>query len=339
MNHFFHNQRTLRYLLILIFAVMGVFSTGGFYLSLAGVVHLKPWYAIAFHIYSGLCATAFCIMLWQSFPKTGARIFPSAGAVLALCIPGFGGITSATIAVMLSRRPEPQFDCVSDDITIPPVEMFTRRGFMSRESEIMEHSDIEPFVDIFKHGRKNIKMSALSLLSKMRSKEAVNTLVKALADSDAEVRLIAAGVFQILDEHYEGNLRMAKENYDKFQTDKNALLLAKTCIEYATSGLVDSTITCRFACDALRYANENVAVKGVKALRAEALTIIGKYDDAAIACDQAINEAPHDVCLHELGLAIALERRCFKELASRLKVCENLNITLSNIEVSSYWNS
>ncbi len=246
--------------------------------------------AIFLHLFSAaLCSLGFYLLTAQ--PPHGIRkkniwwLF-----ALAVCItmPFYGVAASLMIYVIQGirgRRPPP---VVSDEITVQPPDVFARSISRSRQLEVLDRLDIEPFVDIFRRGQSELKKSAVKFLGKIRSHAALRTLNLALMDEDIEVRLYAAGVLNMIEDKFASEIDMKKkESAAHPENSALELDLAEIYYSYARSGLLDEIARTYYYRETVEILSSLPPSKESDHLLARSSYALGEYGaakDAAMRC-------------------------------------------------------
>lgn len=202
--------------------------------------------AAIFHILSSLLAALSFYHLYgrsESKAKRG-NIWWIYALTCTLAMPVYGILSIVIIYFMerkMKRRPPP---IMGDDITVPDEEVFRKPLTKTRQLEVLERIDVEPFVDILKHGRSALKRGAIQFLSAMPSRESIKMLGLAVMDDDIEVRLYAAGVMGLVDDNFTREIDAFKSEFNSNPGNVSVgIELADVYFAYASSGLLDDVVS------------------------------------------------------------------------------------------------
>lgn len=297
------------------------------------------WILLTVHVLTAICTAAGIAALaspWRA-RRTSGTLWWVFAAALCISMPlyGFAAACAIFFTWKLSERQPPPI--VSDEITVPTAEVFTRPMTRRKELEILERIDVEPFVDIFEKGRPELKKNAIKFLSTVRSREAIRALQYALRDEDIEVRLYAAGVLNIIDDAFTAKIEERRRVFQHHPTDAPARFeLTRTFLEYTDSGLLDSISSAYYYREILSLLAETDDDESCH-LKAKAAYKLGDFPEARRMIGRSIALAPDRPDHHELLCSILFAQRDDESLQHEITSLRERGIELPTSELMPFW--
>jgi tetratricopeptide (TPR) repeat protein len=208
----------------------------------------------------------------------------------------------------------------------------------STQLEVLDRLDIEPFIDIFRRGKADLKKSAVKLLGNIRSQQAVETLSMALMDEDIEIRLFAAGVLGGMEDEYAVAIKNKKNRYEAAPGDKAAgLEFAKLCISYAESRLLDQVAMSYYYSEALRVLEELPEDADILYLKAYCQQALGNHTDARRLAERCLETNRDDPGYNQLLWNIFFSERDYDALINAISDARKRGVSGLDEEVISFW--
>lgn len=311
-----------------------------------GIVFAVPVCLMLFGIYvAGLPVLIVCHLISAGLATTGfyllsarersevkkGNIWYLFAAVMCFTMPFYGIVATAAVYLLrrsLGARPPP---IVSDEIFVQSARVFSRPISRLKQIEILDRMDIEPFVDIFRRGRSELKKSAIKFLGSIRSKSAIRTLNRALMDDDIEVRLYAAGVIGMIDDGFTKRIEEKKRTYQKNEADRDAALdLARTYFAYAQSGILDKIAADYYYQTIIKLVDDGGRDPASSYLVAKCYFELGRYEEAKRYIEVCTRAVPDDHDYNEMRCRVLFARSDYAE------VVEGIGRT-GNSEIISFW--
>lgn len=309
-------------------------------LKLFELLRLPLVVAIFFHVISAVvCGLGFWLAERSSEMRSErGALWSLYSFSFSIAMPVFGIIAAVAIFAgqrWHGKRPPP---ITADEITVQAPTVFAPDGIRSRQLEILDLLDVEPLIDIFRTGETDLKIGAVKLLGKIRTKRSINTLMQALLDKDIEVRLFAAGILgSIEDEYAQGIDKRASALSSDPGNAELGIILANYYLSYADSGLLDE-IAAKFyyhtALETLNNLPENDEVNFVKT---KAHMSLEKYSDALAYITRCIEQNPKNSKYEVLYWRVLYQIKDYATLQARIADAEKREIQDVNAEVVKYW--
>lgn len=302
------------------------------------------WVAIICHVLSTIIFTTAFYFMTEDHKREGrikekrSNVWWILVMVQTAALPIFGIIMSlVTYSVHKMKKTLPP-PIVSDEITVQSPEVFTKKRMLAKQLEVLDRLDIEPFVDIFRRGRTELKKSAVKLLGTMRSKKAISTLMMALMDPDIEIRLFAAGVLSKIEDEYAIDIKNKFTNYKKHPKNKKlGMDLVNLYFSYAEIGLLDTIAKTYYYREALNVLDKLPPDLDVIYAKAHSRFTLGEYDKAKENIDFCLEKDEVNPKYRELLWEIFFSKREYTELAQDIEFARKKEIKSINQNVVDYW--
>jgi tetratricopeptide (TPR) repeat protein len=260
--------------------------------------------------------------------------------VFILCItaPLYGIVISLAIFTGQKLKKQLPPPILSDDITVQEPEVFYRMENRSRQLEILDRLDIEPFVDIFRRGQADLKKSAVKLLGNMKSKQSLKTLMLALMDPDIEIRLFAASILGKIEDEYAIEIKKKTTSYDSDPSNEDlAIDLVDYYISYATSGLLDLIAKTYYYQESLKILDKLPDSETVLYMKAISYFALEDYKAAKKNIKKCLKLNGTELKYIELYWNILFSDREFAEMSSSIIKAKKQNIQGISKEFSDFW--
>ena len=183
--------------------------------------------------------------------------------------------TGALLPAELEEAPGP--DYTSDRMALP--------------EPVTAAMEIQPLVDIFHSDDTQLKSSAIDLIIRLEENDLVAVLRSLLTAPEADVRLLAAAGLAKLDTQFNDSIAAAQSDVQLNPSSFEAAhLLGQLYLEYVGSGLLDASISARYADLALReFENcEELDVSRAMTLeRSQCYLTAGNYQACLTTLDSA----------------------------------------------------
>lgn len=257
---------------------------------------------------------------------------------VTLLLPVFG-LAIAMISYgwqkIISKRPPPVF---TDSITVQDPIMFQKRRLRSKDLELLERTDIQPFIDILKKNETGLKRSVIRILGSLRSRQTVRNLLTALQDPDIEIRLYAAGILSKLEDSFTMEVKERSTLLSSDPTNEKLKYdLSEVYRSYAESGLLEATSQ-NF------YYNE--CIKTLLSINESPLRnyrIAGAYykmaelDKALVFVNSAIDSDHSNTKYELLKLEIIFAMKDYKGLKAEITEDAKDKLRKINSEMAEFW--
>lgn len=257
------------------------------------------------------------------------------GSALA---PAYGIWSVIAVAAIQGRMRRRLPSIVSDEITVPGEEVFSAPLVRTKQLEVLERLDIEPFADIFCRGESALKKSAIHFLSATPSRQSVDMLTMALMDEDVEVRLYAAGVIGVIDDYFQKEIDRCR-GLLVAQPGNAALAidLSETYRSYAESGLIDEVSRTYYYREAIRVLAGLPRDADVHYRFASALFALELYGEAEEHIDRCLEAEPADASFQLLRCRILFALRRYDEVAEAMQRMRHEGLLPEGDPLAQYW--
>jgi tetratricopeptide (TPR) repeat protein len=265
--------------------------------------------------------------LWWSFGLTACIILPLYGIYIVLII--------FVLQKILNKKPPP---IEEDVITVQDIAVFGKAKKRSRQLELLDRLDIEPFMDIFRKGQSKMKKSAIELLGNLRSHQAIHILKQALMDSDIEVRLFAAGVLGRFDDEYAKSIKKISARLNTNPQDsKTAHELVDVYQKYAQSGLLEARSQAYYYQESLKVLDSLPEDFETNSLKSHILFHLGELDKSHDTLNKCLKEDENNPQCNKQHLEILFAKREYKKMVSVLQGLKNKKALDLSEEVIQFW--
>ena len=298
------------------------------------------WFAIICHLLSAFFFMAgFYVLTGETEEhKKRNNVWYLYVSIICLAMPFYGIFIALIVYEVQRRRKTLPPSIVSEVIEIQDPTVFDKMLSRSDQLEVLDRTDIEPFIDIFRRGQSALKKSAIRLLGTIHSRKAITTLNMGLMDDDIEVRLYAAGMLGKIEDEYAIDIKNKRHKYDSMPGDRDAgLELANICIAYAESGLLDQV--------AMSYYYEQaVGVLGQLSNDAEAIYLkarcnleLRNYDEAKDDAKRCLAMKKDDPRFNELLWDIQFSEKDYSTLVASISDAHRRNIEGIDKGIMEFW--
>ncbi len=307
---------------------------------LFGLISPAFWMLIAAHVLTAIFGAAGFYLLTSEKKKMirAGNVWWVFASAMCIAIPFWGIITAVVIYAIqgiAKKKPPP---IVSEEIAVPGAAVFKKPLSKIRELEILERIDIEPFLDIFRIGRPELKKSAIKLLGSIRSKAAIKALGKALLDKDIEVRLFASGVINMIDDDFAEKIEEKKKICEeKPENVAAAVELAKLYLTYADSGLLDNIQSRYYYHWVIKLLAELPVSAETCYPMARAFNEIEEYNKAQECIDICLLANPFNALYNEMHCRNLFAKRQYTALYPVVKKMNDHGIEPVNKEPVAFW--
>lgn len=208
------------------------------------------------------CQLLSIVLLFFSVPRGQGwfhhrRVWPRVFAIFIFFLPVFGwlivGVTR--LFYMPTENPE-EFFAEMDRDTIQPAEAAVALPTVlaSHDERVKQELDFMPLTDILAGSDLELKRGAIDKLSKLGTPESIAILFAHRSDPQPEVRFYVTSALTHLKKDMHEELNAAKQ---RMQNDvshpQNRLLLAKTYLRQAQTGILDDVTMAAFEQEALHH--------------------------------------------------------------------------------------
>lgn len=176
------------------------------------------------------------------------RFFLLWGVVLGILIPGVGVVIALVMALCaglgeMHARPEEE----ERNVRLP---VATRA--QPRMERIVGALDFVPLVEIFSGTDIDLKRGAIEQLVRLRTPEAIQTLLEHRSDPSLEVRYYVNAALARIKDEFDEELDAARQQM-QLETYKSSdrIFLAKIYLQYSHSGLLDQELARNFESEAI----------------------------------------------------------------------------------------
>lgn len=309
-------------------------------MALFGSNRLSVPTAIGLH---AACAVFAAVGFYLQSPRTGPRRRRGnigwLSAAVGSAVAPFYGIWSVIIVAVVYRRMDRHLTAIDDgEITVPGEEVFSTPLIKSKQLEILERLDIEPFTDIFRRGESAFKKSAIHFLSAVPSRESVDMLNMALMDDDIEVRLYAAGVIGVMDDYYQKEIDRCRARCEANPGSAElAIDLADIYRSYAESGLADETTSGSSHREAIRVLSTLPMDADMRYRLASSLFALGRYEEAKEQIDSCVEKNQSVASYRLLRSRVLFALRQYDSVAEEVKRMRSQNLLPADDPLAQYW--
>jgi hypothetical protein len=259
-------------------------------------------------------------------------------SVICLTMPFYGVFIALLVYEIQRRRKTLPPPIVSDEIEIQDPTVFQKMLSRSDQLEVLDRTDIEPFIDIFRRGQSSLKKSAIRLLGTIHSKKAITTLNMALMDEDIEVRLYAAGMLGKIEDEYAIDIKNKGHKYDAAHGDKEmGLELARSCVAYAESGLLDQVAMSYYYERAVEVLGQLPQDCEVLYLKTRCNLQLRNHDEARRDAKKCLEMEPDDPRFNEILWDIEFSDKDFASLVASISQAQKRNIQGIDEEMMEFW--
>ncbi|MFA4875665.1 MAG: hypothetical protein WC956_01155 [bacterium] len=296
--------------------------------------------SLVFHILStAACATGFYLLSEKPGPRLKRGNIWWIYALVACAVMPMYGVLSTILIFALQRKakskPPP---IVSDEITVQSADVFVKPLTRTKQLEVLERLDIEPFVDIFRRGQSELKKSAVKFLSSIESQAAMKTLNRALMDNDIEVRLYAAGVIGLIDDRYALEIDTQRKRLANNPQDAaTCISLADLYLAYAESGLLDQIASTYYYKEAFRILSEFPQDADINYRQARSLFALGQLDEAKEKIERCLNVDSANIDYNRLHCEILFARREYDATVQAVERMRTEELSPADDEVIKFW--
>lgn len=204
-------------------------------------------FALALHFLSAV------VLFWAVPRGKGwwhmARPWALPVVMMAFLLPGMGWALAGIFFMAGWRHPEANVPPEErpEAVTLPHVADHT-----TREGRIVKELDFLPLVEILAGGDMDLKRGAIEQLARLKTPEAIRSLLDHRSDSSLEVRYYVNAALARIKKEIDEDLDAARH---QIQLDVYKLsarvFLAKTYLHYARSGLLDEGLSRSYEDEAL----------------------------------------------------------------------------------------
>lgn len=303
-----------------------------------GIVSLNI--AIMCHILSALLLSFgfFVLTGKHKLRERQSNIWWTYALVVTFLLPLFGALNVLIVYLSQSLKATRPPPILEDQIDVPNAEVFAKTRKMSRQLEILDRLDIEPFVDIFRRGQTDLKKSAVKLLGAMKTKKSIKTLMLALLDDDIEIRLCAAGILSKIEDEFAIDIKDSSTHYEEKRGDTSlGLKLVNTYLEYAEIGLLDKIAGDYYYREMIKVLNDLPEKDNILYLKALACFALDKNREAKELIDQCLVIDKNNGLYNELNWKILFAEKAFTELHKDIMIAKKTNMQGVNSAVLEFW--
>ncbi|MBT3182010.1 MAG: HEAT repeat domain-containing protein [Deltaproteobacteria bacterium] len=264
--------------------------------------------------------------LWWSYSAALCTFLPLYGIAIAVLIYLFQRY--------IKKAPPPIED---DEITVQDIGVFGRVSTKSKQLELLERLDIEPFIDIFRMGHARLKKGAIQLLADIKTGTAIKILKTALMDKDMEVRLFAAGVLGRMDDEFAKLIEEKSSTYSEMKNEKSTLELFDVYIKYADSGLTEEISKNYYLQECLNLLDNLPATPKISYLKSSIDLRLNKIDDAMKSIKSALDIENDNAEYNEQLWKTLFEQKDYKELIKTIKGARDSKIEEIDQGLIEFW--
>lgn len=180
-----------------------------------------------------------------NFRDPSDRAWAVLGLSLTLPLPLFGFLGFLAIYAAMQGRKAGGGDLLKDFqqyISYDPIAL-PQRGALEPDLFLKAEVDIAPLREILAGDDVPLKRGAILSLSRLPRAEAVALLKQALTDESREIRYYASNALSEMEKEFNDRIfRLTREVERNPTQEERHLELARTVLEYTSSGLLDQTI-------------------------------------------------------------------------------------------------
>lgn len=214
------------------------------------LVSLVP--GLALH---GIASVLFGTVLWRTLGPNGVVGGLVAGIFVLAWVPPVGVILATTyFGWHVFRDPSPQatLALAPTELEEPPPPPYSSDR-MALPEPVTAAMEIQPLVDIFQSDDMQLKSSAIDLIIRLEENGLVGVLRGLLTAPEADVRLLAAAGLAKLDKQFNDSIAAGQTDVRLNPSSLEAAQsLGQLYLKYVGSGLLDASISARYADLALR---------------------------------------------------------------------------------------
>lgn len=176
------------------------------------------------------------------------RFFLLWGVVLGILIPGVGVLIALVMAVCAGSgespvRPEEESGKVRLPVAVRP---------QPRMERIVGALDFVPLVEIFSGTDIDLKRGAIEQLVRLRTPDAIQTLLDHRSDPSLEVRYYVNAALARVKDEFDEELDAARQQmHVETYKSSDRIFLAKIYLQYAHSGLLDAELARNYESEAI----------------------------------------------------------------------------------------
>ena len=282
-------------------------------------------------------------VLWRLWRPTGVVAGLVAGIFVLLWVPPVGVFLAAAYLmwhVFSDRSPQPT-DLPPSAVQIEPLQPRYQSGKMARPEPVVVAMEIQPLVDIFLTDDTELKASAIDVITLLKEKDQVAVLRSLLESLEPDVRLLAAAGLAKLEAQIDNALASAQTmDQPAPSSSETAKCLGQLYLAYVHSGLLDATISVRYARLALQefeHCEELESSRAMTLERAQCYLAAGDYDACLTTLETAIvnSDETGKAALLKMEALFALGR--YEELQQEAALAARLDVDPEYQDLVGCW--